>query len=815
MAVRVAALEALRRLAARGPVLVLLDDTQWLDEASRQVIAFAARRLADRRIRFVVTERTDHDPVMAELCPRPVTELPVGPLAERAVGALLRDRLGLRLAGLTLARIHAVSAGNAYFALELGRELRARGEHAALAADPGRPLGVPQRLRHLVAARLTALPADARRALAVLAAARPGTRLPEQLTGPLGAAVEQGVLVHGPGGALQFAHPLLAELVAAAAAPAARREAHRLLAGLTADPVERARHRALAAEHPDPAIAAELDRAADTALTRGAPGTAADQLRLAAEHTGDDPDAAARRLLAAARNAATAGLPDLARACGERLSAAPGRDVRVQAALLLVRLLGLDHPESGALLAAAAAEAEGVPALAAAVRQERAVRALHHADHTAGLAELAAAEREAAAADDPDLLVEVLAVRAPIELSSDPAHGLALLERGRRLSAGRPLTGAAVFVRQGLAVAHLRTGAVGRALAEVDALRAEVERAGRTEDLCTVLYVAASVYERAGRCAESYAFGRAAYELRERIEPAPGPARVLGGAAELNAGTVERAADLLDAAILAAASDQDREWLAYAHGLRGRVDLLRGTPAAAVGHFRQARQLLRRLQFDDPALFLLDADLAEALALTGEGGAAAEAIADGRERARRLGREVVLLGLDRAEAVLAAVDGDPRSAADALRATIPERHPYPLEIARARLALGRLERRARRRAAARSELREAADRYARAGCTPWLRHTEAALAELDPAEPDPTPVQRDILGLVRGGATNREIAASLHLSVKAVEANLTRLYRQFGVRGRGELVRAADPAARQGGDQCALRTIRTSAPTGR
>ncbi|MFC5640019.1 helix-turn-helix transcriptional regulator, partial [Kitasatospora cinereorecta] len=272
LAVRVAALEALRRLAARGPVLVLLDDTQWLDEASRQVIAFAARRLADRRIRFVVTERTDHDPVMAELCPRPVTELPVGPLAERAVGALLRDRLGLRLAGLTLARIHAVSAGNAYFALELGRELRARGEHAALAADPGRPLGVPQRLRHLVAARLTALPADARRALAVLAAARPGTRLPEQLTGPLGAAVEQGVLVHGPGGALQFAHPLLAELVAADAAPAARREAHRLLAGLTADPVERARHRALAAEHPDPAIAAELDRAADTALTRGAPG---------------------------------------------------------------------------------------------------------------------------------------------------------------------------------------------------------------------------------------------------------------------------------------------------------------------------------------------------------------------------------------------------------------------------------------------------------------------------------------------------------------------------------------------------------------
>ncbi|GAA4878359.1 LuxR family transcriptional regulator [Kitasatospora terrestris] len=795
LAVRVAVLEALRRLADRGPVLVLLDDTQWLDQASRQVIAFAARRLAGRPIRFAVTERTeraDSEPRMTELCPGPVTEIPVGPLGELAVGTLLQERLGLRLSGLTLTRIHAASAGNPYFALELGRALGTPGAEAALATDPGRPLSVPQRLRELMAERLTALPADARQALTVLAAARTGTGLPADTAAPLTVAVEHGVLVHGPGGALQFSHPLLAELVAADTPAPARRAAHRLLADRTADPVERARHRALAAAEPDPALAAELDAAAATALTRGAPATAAELLRLAADLTPDDPDAATRRLLAAARNAATAGLPDLARACGERLADAPAADVRVHAALLLARLLGPDHPGADPLLATAADDAHGTPALSAAVHQERAVRALHRADHTAGFVELAAAEHDAAAAGDTDLLVELLAVRAPIELVTDPAHGLALLERGRSLSEGRPLTAAGVFVRQGLAVAHLRTGAVDRALAEVEALRTEVERAGRTEDLCNVHYIAASVYERAGRCTESYAAGRAAYELRERIEPNPGPARVLGGAAELAGGSAERAADLLDSAIRAAESDRDREWLAYAHGLRGRVDLLTGTPEAAAGHFLEARRLLRRLQFTDPSLFLLDADLAEALALAGRPGEAADALADASVRVDRLGREVVRLGLHRAEAVLAAATGDPRTAADTLRERIPAEHPYPLELARAHLVLGQLERRARRRAAARTALCEAAARYARAGCTPWLRHTEAALADLDPAAADPTPLQTHLVKLVREGATNREIAAALHLSVKAVEANLTRLYRRHNVRTRAELAQLDD-----------------------
>ncbi|MFB7946402.1 AAA family ATPase [Kitasatospora phosalacinea] len=643
LAVRVAVLEALRRLAQRGPVLVLLDDTQWLDEASRQVIAFAARRLTDRHVRFAVTERTEHAdaaPEMGALCPPAAREIPVGPLGERGTGALLRERLDLRLSGLTLTRVHTVSGGNPYYVLELGRSLAAGRSESALAADPDRPLDVPHRLRALVSARLGELPDAARQSLTVLAAARPGTALPATVTEPLAAARRHGILQQTPTGAPQFSHPLVAEVVLADAAPAALRDAHRLLAELAADPVEQVRHQALAA-------------------------------------------------------------------------------------------------------------------------------------------------------DDPDLLVELLAQRAPLTLLTDPALGLAQLERGCRLAAGRPPTAAAVFCREGLAVAALRSGDLPRAIAEVETLRAEVEASGRTEDLANVLYISASVYERAGRCTEAYAAGRAAHDLRERIEPSPGPARVLGGAAELNGGTADRAAQLLDSAIRAAEDDHDREWLAYAHGLRGRAELLRGNHPAAAEHLGRCQLLLRRMEFTDPAFFLVDADLAEALALSGHLDEAAATLADARDRATRLGRDVLTLGLDRAEAHLTAAT-DPRRAADTLRALVPDTHPYPLELARAHLALGTLERRARRRAAARTALQEAHTRYAAAGCLPWQQHAAAALAALDALEADPTPMQQQILALIRSGATNREIAARLHLSVKAVEANLTRLYRQYGVRGRAELARHRD-----------------------
>jgi DNA-binding CsgD family transcriptional regulator len=176
---------------------------------------------------------------------------------------------------------------------------------------------------------------------------------------------------------------------------------------------------------------------------------------------------------------------------------------------------------------------------------------------------------------------------------------------------------------------------------------------------------------------------------------------------------------------------------------------------------------------------------------------AAAVLAEMTGQARRLERHVVELGLARAAAVLGtvragAVPGTPRAGAEALAAALERwaAHPYPLEIARAWHVLGVLERRAHRRGAAREALTEAIGRYAAAGAAPWKAAAEAELARLDGSRgASLSETERRIVDLVRGGATNREIARATFLSVKAVEANLTRLYRRFGVRGRDQLAR--------------------------
>jgi DNA-binding CsgD family transcriptional regulator len=161
--------------------------------------------------------------------------------------------------------------------------------------------------------------------------------------------------------------------------------------------------------------------------------------------------------------------------------------------------------------------------------------------------------------------------------------------------------------------------------------------------------------------------------------------------------------------------------------------------------------------------------------------------------ADELKRDTAKLSLARAGAVLASMEGDPRSAAADLAAAI-ERwsdHPFPIEIARAYHVLGTVERRAHRRGAARDAYAEASRRYGELGAHPWRVAAEAELTKLNgPRGLGLSDTEARIVDLVRRGATNREIARATFLSVKAIEANLTRLYRRFGVRNREQLSNA-------------------------
>ena len=887
LAIRVAVVEALRALSAERPVLLILDDVNCLDSATAEVLAFAVRRRQGSRVRVLAAERLSEgqEPTWWGLLPEDAVEIALGHLPGPVVSELLRTRLGLRPTDKLSQRIRDASGGNPFYALELGRAALRSGT----VVQPGDPLLVPERLRGLLADRLHALPKAARDALLLIStAARPPRELLAGHEWGLSQALASGIIVSGRDLEPRFAHPLLREIVYADADIEERQECHRKLAQAHDDPLERARHHALATSDATEELAAELEEAARIAVHRGAPGTAAELYRMAAERTpaaaesstavssangssgadaadpadaagsvafqsaGDgvvaangsdsvsvtagggaardavedamsatdeaggalasgggslaeaetEPEAAvgppafqaAHRFLEAARAAFDAGLPRQAREAAEAVAAGPDPATRVGARLLLVELDD-DISAQAALLEAAEADAAGRPDLQARVSLQRADHAFRSGSVEAALAALARAEEYALTTGDRNLRAESIAMRVPTEIQTDPERAIESLEEAEALGLGGDLTLPSIAVRKSLIIWFLRRGDVADALATAARLRADVERAGRLRDLGDVLHLVASVNERAGLCRQAHEAALLGSRLRAETGSSSVQALILSAAAELSNGSAEAAVDFAQRAIEAGTASGDSEFTGYAHAFLGRAELLLDRSSQAAHHLARGRTLMRNVGMVDPATFLVDADLAETLARCGSFSAADRILDEAQEAARRLERDVVKLGLTRARLLRHGLAADAREAADRLRAAIPTEHPYPLEIARAEVTLGELERRARRRAAARAAWESAATAYAAAGCGPWLRFVQGRLARLDtPAEPL-SATERQIVELVRSGATNRQIAAALQVSVKAVEGNLTRLFRRFGVSSRAELA-GAEPVSR-------------------
>ena len=345
-AVGMGLLGSLRALGAAGPVLVAVDDVQWLDPASASVLSFAWRRLRGEPVGLLVTHRLG-EPMPPAL--GAAGRLAVGPLSLGAVHRMLHARLGVVLPRPVLRRVHDVAGGNPLFALELGRALVRGGVTPA----PGEPLRVPDRLLELVRGRLVALPARTRGALATVAAlsqptpallARAGAE-PEVLR----PAIEAHVLV-AERDRVRFTHPLLASTAYEEADPLARQALHRRLAELVGDPEEAALHLALAAEGPDEAVASALEEAAAHAGARGATAAAADLCDRALRLTpSGDAGSLHRRMLAAGRLRFTVGDMAGATELVERaVATAPGGAHRAEALAALWRLLLWSGDQAGA-----------------------------------------------------------------------------------------------------------------------------------------------------------------------------------------------------------------------------------------------------------------------------------------------------------------------------------------------------------------------------------------------------------------------------------------------------------------------------------
>ena len=284
-AVAVAVRSALELLAEAQPLLVAVDDVQWLDPSSTAALAFALRR-ADAPIRLLLARRpgatgpSSLEPALPAPC---VERLQVGPLTVGALQAVLRERLDRVFPRPTLLRIHETSGGNPFYALELARALPHQ-------LDPSGPLPVPETLEELLRARIDALPGSERQALLLLSAlgeAEADTLRRAGAEDSLETAVSHGVVVRAAD-RLRFTHPLLAASVYQQADEATRRSAHAALAGVVRDPLERARHLALAAEGADAETAASLDQAATVAGVRGLPTVVAELSELARRLTPED-----------------------------------------------------------------------------------------------------------------------------------------------------------------------------------------------------------------------------------------------------------------------------------------------------------------------------------------------------------------------------------------------------------------------------------------------------------------------------------------------------------------------------------------------
>jgi hypothetical protein len=277
-------LNVLRSLAAAQPLLLAVDDLQWVDGPSARALEFALRRRSDEPVGLLATLRSGP----GEAAPFDVerafgtgglARVRLGPLSGNALHELLRVELALDLAHPQLVRLRDVSGGNPFFALEIGRGLVAR--PGSLSADAQLPL--PENLRQLVRDRLRALPRrTGRTLLAAAALSRPTFELLTawsgngvQLAVDIDAAVKAGVLELA-GDQVRFTHPLLPSVHYAEAGAAMRRRIHGELAAVALDAEERARHLALSREPPDGAVARALDEAARLARVRGAPQAAAE-----------------------------------------------------------------------------------------------------------------------------------------------------------------------------------------------------------------------------------------------------------------------------------------------------------------------------------------------------------------------------------------------------------------------------------------------------------------------------------------------------------------------------------------------------------
>jgi DNA-binding CsgD family transcriptional regulator len=807
--VALAGLNLMAAVSEQQPLLCLVDDEQWLDQASAEVLGFVGRRVLAEPIGLVFAARTaapGRDPLAG------LPELRLGGLDRESARALLATVIPAPLDERVQARIIEETGGSPLALLELYHGLSAAGLAGGFALPD--TLDVPRRIENQYAERLRELPEEVQR-LILLAAADPvgDPALIFRAAQALGldpttmnAAVAAGLLVSGA--SLRFRHPLVRSAAYRAADVGDRRAAHEALAAVTdpeADPDRRAWHRAHAAAGPDEAVAAELISSADRALRRGGVAAAAAFWDRAVALT-PDPRQRASRALAAAEAKYAAGDFEAAQSLLttaeigplDELAAAQAQRMRAQIAFAVRR--GADAPP---LLLRAAQRLQTLDSELAGETYLEALVAAIYAGRLArgeGAPQIARAAMSAAtsaqggpAGTDPmphsQLLLRGLAIRLT---DGYVAAAPALKEALRRYRAG-PQELDWLSVSYSMVAMDLWDD---EAWSELASGHVRLARANGTLSwLPFALDYLAEIDIQAGELSHAAAL----LMERERIDAGMREATLPYIPLLLAAwrGDTATAAELTELMTRGATDRGEGAALTYAdyatavlHNGLGNY----ATAAAAADRASAAGEIV----ISPWALY----ELAEAAARNDQPETAAAVTDQLATMAEASGSNWARAAAARSEALLSegrAADRRYNEAIELLSNTRMAAH-----LARARLSYGEWLRRENRRIDARSQLRPAFEVFASMGARAFADRArrelraagERARERSDDTRASLTPQEEAIARLAREGRTNQEIGAQLFIGARTVEWHLRKVFSKLDISSRKELDRALNDRER-------------------
>ena len=794
--VGLAVLGLLSDVAGDGPLLCLVDDAQWLDQASAQVLAFVARRLLAEPVAMVFAERNTSEDKELRSLPVMVVE----GLSDADAHALLDSATPGRLDERVRDRIVAEANGNPLALLELPKGLTA----AELAGGFGRPDARPvaNRIEQSFLRRVRALPVETQRLLLAAAADPVGDvpllwRAAEVLgiSADAAAPAETDGLIE-LGARVRFRHPLARSAAYRAAAVRKRREIHRALAEVTdpsVDPDRRAWHRAQAALGPDETVAGELEVSADRAQGRGGIAAAAAFLERATDLT-PDPARRAARALAAAQAKFEAGAGNAAYVLLAAAEIGPldelqrARLARLRAQIVFAQRRGSDVPQ---LLLEAARGLEGLDdAMARETYLETFAAAIYagRLSGPIGIREVAEAARAAPSGPVPprpiDLLMDGLATR----FIDGYDAGVPVLRRALR----------AIASEEGGRENDLRWLWLTSPIAfEVwddeawDRLTARAVTVSRASGALTVLRVALAYRAGVSILAGDFAAASTLLHESDAISVASGHAPVGRYAWDLLAAWQGDESRVLHATATDVKNARDRG--------EGRVIGLAGHSTAVLynglGRYQAALEAAQHAcEYEDPGLF--GWYLAELIEAAGRSGAQEVA----QEARRQLEAHTIPAGTDWALGMLARScallsDG---SAADALYLEAIDRlgrSRLAVHLARAHLVYGEWLRRENRRVDAREHLRIAYDMLSRIGAEAFAERARRELVatgetvrkRVTETRYELTAQEAQVARLAAEGHTNPEIASQLFISPRTAEYHLHKVYDKLGISSRRSL----------------------------